>query len=226
MPGPPSQGPSPLRMQNYDSYVGPPPPPPTQQQQQQQQQWYNQQQTGPLPPPPHQANQQFYNPQGPGSIAPSNLRYDRPITNSKALLNTMIKNRQPGAANSQFITQTNGPSNNGPNPGPIPGQAGPTSITSQPQTAPPPPHMFQRQTMIMQRQMRPRQPTPPPQMNVPQTTQMFQMQSNNQVGLNNQTLPPNPMHYMPPHTQSNYGQVSSAPPSNICLLYTSDAADE
>ena len=234
---PPPQGPSPMRMQNFDSYVGPPPPPPPppppQQQQPAPQQWYNQQQSAPLPPSSHPNSQQFYTPQGPGPgpgqgpapasgpgpMAPSNLRYERPITNSKALLNTMIKNRQPGAANSQYITQTNGPSNSVPNtvsgPGPVPGQAGPTAMTGQPQTGPPPPHMFQRQTMMMQRQMRPRPPQPPPQLNVPQTTQMYQIQSNNQVSLNNQTLPPTSIHHMPPHTQSSYGQAPQAPPANM-----------
>lgn len=199
----PTQMPNQIRITNYEpsNYSGPPqqqPPP-------QQQHWFNQQGNPMAAQAPHQGpppqNQQFYqHPQGPG-MAPTGPRFERPMSKPKAILNTIIKNRQP-ASQQPGPYMANGPPQNA-----GPGQMAPGGPGSGP-------HMYQRGQIIMTRQMRPRQQHPgQPQMNMPQnqmqnSTQMYQMQPNNQVISQNV---PNSMHHLPSQSQSNFG----GPPQNM-----------
>lgn len=130
----------------------------------------------------------------------------------RALLSTMIKSRTP--VNDQtphFMTQANGPP---PNQGPM--------IAGGPPVSGPGGQQMKRGQMIMQRQMRPRQPPPQgqPQMNLPPQNQMqnphpqmYQIHTNNQVmGQNVNVNVQNSMHHMPQQSQQqNYG----GPPSNM-----------
>ncbi|RWS13512.1 thyroid hormone receptor-associated protein-like protein [Dinothrombium tinctorium] len=186
---PPAQQPQTLRLP-YDGYSGHP-------SAQNTQQWYQgPQQPGPSP---HQGPpQQGYYHQGP-PMGPTQTRYDRPNGGPKAVLNSILRARQPGGGAAQYMNQNSGPTNA------ASGMTGPSN-------GPPPPHVYQaRQQMMMQRQMRPGQQQPAP-MGVPQN-QMYQMQTGNPQGAPSQ-VPQNSMHHMTPQTQTNYGGQPTNMPYN------------
>ncbi|RWS30264.1 mediator of RNA polymerase II transcription subunit 12-like protein, partial [Leptotrombidium deliense] len=178
----------------YDGYGGHPPPPPPPQNAPHQAWFAGSQQPG----PPHQAppQQQGYYHQGP-PMGPAQ-RFERP--NSKAVLNSYLRARQPGGGTSQYMNQGNaGPGN------PPSGIAGPSGG--------PPPHLYQarqQQQMMMQRQMRPTQQPPNPMVVPP--SQMYQMQPNNQGTPPQVQQTVNPMHHMAQQSQGNY---AAPPPPNL-----------